>query len=69
MNQSGNFLVMDLMTPPPPLGVENVKIREKSEIIRGPPFLGLFGRPYDPLKDQNIVKFKRRVKILHFPPA
>ena len=30
-------LVWDLMTPPPPpLGVENVKIRENSEKIRGP---------------------------------
>ena len=27
----GNFLVKDLMTPLPPLGVENVKIRENSE--------------------------------------
>ena len=34
----GNFLVKDLMTPPsPPLGVENVKIRENSEKFRGPP--------------------------------
>ena len=35
---TGNFLPKDLMTPPsPPLGVENVKIRENSEKIRGPP--------------------------------
>ena len=34
---SGNFLVKDLMTPPPPpLGVENVKIQEISEKIREP---------------------------------
>ena len=31
-----NFLVKDLMTPSP-LGVENVKIQENSEKIRGPP--------------------------------
>ena len=31
------FLVWDLMTPRPTLGVENVKIRENSEKIRGPP--------------------------------
>ena len=27
----GNFLVKDLITPPPPLGVKNVKIQENSE--------------------------------------
>ena len=29
------------MTPPPPLGVENVKIRKNSEKIRGPAFPAL----------------------------
>ena len=33
-----NFLPKDLMTPPPPpLGVENVKIRENSEKNQGTP--------------------------------
>ena len=41
--------------PPPPLGVENVKIRENSEKIRGPP--GPSTTLFRPLKDQNIVKF------------
>ena len=31
------FLEGDLMTPAPPLGVENLKIRENSEKNRGPP--------------------------------
>ena len=36
----GDFLLKELMTHLPPLpkaGVENVKIRENSEKIRGPP--------------------------------
>ena len=34
----GNFLVNDLMTPPPlPPGVKYVKIQENSEKIRGSP--------------------------------
>ena len=35
---NGNFLVLDLLTPRPPLEVKNVKIQEKSEKIRGPPY-------------------------------
>ena len=38
-NRVADFLVSDLMTPspPPPIGVENVKNRKNSEKIRGPP--------------------------------
>ena len=43
----GNFLVKDLlMTPSPPLGVKNVKIRENSEKKSGDPR----GSPRDPLQ-------------------
>ena len=35
--EAHTFLVWDLMTPAPPPGVENVKIRENSVKIRGNP--------------------------------
>ena len=47
---SGNFLVKNLMTPLSSLGVKNVKIRENSLKIRGPP---------DPLKPfWSLKKFR-----------
>ena len=46
------LLVQDLMTPPlTPLGVENVKFRENSEKIRGPP-----GSLRDPLQPFQAPK-------------
>ena len=53
---NGNFLVWDLMTNPlpPPICVENVKIRENSKIIMGPP--GSLRDPLQPFLGPYKVK-------------
>ena len=40
----------DDQSPPPPVYVENVKIRENSDKIRGPPGQGPVGTLYNPFK-------------------